>query len=208
MTINLRLILNYLIKSIQGYWSLNISYFSFCHIITMLLTKGKRMHGWIGCLSRKLLLCYKIKICLAAASVLSRILPFPIYYKTEDEIRWRIFLISRAYFCIFNFILSYSRRQETQWEGNERKQKDNNKTPCVCLSLRDLKQTVCSCESEILVAWRSFWSWTKQDPLAHSRLNGLPSGSGSLGGCKRGEKKRKFVWLTPQGKLLSMGWEQ
>lgn len=67
------------------------------------------MHGWIGCLSRKLLLCYKIKICLAAASVLSRTLPVPIHYKTEGGKQRRIFLISRAFFCFFSFILSYSR---------------------------------------------------------------------------------------------------
>lgn len=71
--------------------------------------QGEKMHGWIGCLSRKLLLCCKIKICLAAASVLSRILPFPIQYTTEKENQWRIFLISRTFLCFFNFIPSCSR---------------------------------------------------------------------------------------------------
>lgn len=45
MTINLKLILNDLIKGIWGYWSLNISYFSFFHIITVMLTGGK--NAWL-----------------------------------------------------------------------------------------------------------------------------------------------------------------
>lgn len=75
----------------------------------MMLTREKKMYAWIGCLSRKLLLCYKIKICLAAASVLSRILPFPIQYETENENQWRVFLISRTFLRFFSFFPSCSR---------------------------------------------------------------------------------------------------
>lgn len=101
------------------------------------------MHGWIGCLSRKLLLCYKIKICLAAASVLSRILPFPIQYKTENENQWTIFLISITFLCFFNFNPSCSRGAQEGRKHNEKVTKENAKTAIknlhICLSFRDLK---------------------------------------------------------------------
>lgn len=91
------------------------------------------MPGWIGCLSRKLLLCYKIKVCLAAASAVSRILLFPIHYKMEEKPVENIpdipeFLgpSSLSLILFFPTLKGHIGRQQPHWDGNKRKPKDSN----------------------------------------------------------------------------------